>query len=236
MIIKRLLAYSVLLAYFCLLFGLFARSAFAADAAMFSIATTKTSFNVGDTVQASLSVDAGPYASSLSTIDLDLKLSEAGILEAEDSSAPFKPGTIYPSVFNQKVDGSLISGVFYINPDSKPASRSGLIATINFKAIKAGTVTISYDKVAATEESKENEYATTSASSLVLNIASASSDSSGSIDTIYSLISPTASDTVTSSDVSSASSGPEMVILGSLFGGGLAFLVYKSLIKSKRWI
>lgn len=243
MIIKRLSAYLFVVLCYGLLFGLFAQSAFAADAAMFSLTATQTSFGVGDTVQVSLSVDAGPYATTLSTIDLDLKMSEAGILEAKDTTAPFKPGTIYSTVFNQSVKDNMISGVFYINPDSKPASRSGLVATIDFKAIKEGAVTLSYDKVAATEESKENEYATTSASSLVLNVTSSSassssaSTSSDSTDTIYSLISPTASDTVTSSEVSSVSSGPEMIILVSLLVGGSIFLAYKLLNKSKkRWI
>jgi hypothetical protein len=232
---KKILALFV----FALTLALYPFNSSAADSAMFSLTSPKTSFQVGDTVQVSLSVDAGPYATTLSTIDLDLKLSESGILEPEDATSPYKPGTIYPSVFNQKVADNIISGVFYINPDSKPASRSGLIATIDFKAIKAGSVTLSYDKVTATQEGSETDYATTSASSLVLNVSSASasatsSSTTDSISTVYSLISPTASVAATeTSDTSTVSSGPEGIILISVALGVLLFIVCKALTKMR---
>lgn len=238
MIMKRLLAYFVLVAYYCLLFAFFARSAFAADSAMFSASSDNTSYKVGDEFPVTFSVDAGPYASTLSTMELWIKVSDISVIEPVDKTNPFTVGSIYPSAFGQSITENTIHAVFHINPESKPASRSGEIAKVNFKALKEGSATISYDKIEAAAEDNETEFISTSAGSLVIDVSSAAeaatTDDSSSGGTTFQVVSPSA--TVAVQAVTSASSGPEMVVLLAISGGAVAFFAYKMYQRSKRLI
>ena len=235
MIMKRLLAYFVLVAYYCLLFAFFARSAFAADSAMFSASSENTSYKVGDEFAVTFSVDAGPYASTLSTMELWIKVSDISVIEPVDKTNPFTAGSIYPSAFGQSIADNTIHAVLHINPESKPASRSGEIAKVNFKALKEGSATISYDKIEAAAEDNETEFISTSAGSLVIDVSSATTAAttdSGS--TTFQTVSPSA--TVAVQAVTSTSSGPEMVVLLAILGGVVVFFAYKMYQRSKRLI
>lgn len=199
--------------------------AFAADSATFSVAADKTSYGVGETIPVILSVDAGNYVSTLSTISITLKISDTSVVEPDNKTAPFTAGLVYSNVFNQSTSGDLVSAVFYINPDSKPTSRSGEIATVNLKALKAGTATISYDLIKATEENTENDYITTSATSLVLTVAGSASvsTSSDSGETAYETVTPTAEIEA----AENATTGPELVFVFALLGGLAILILYK---------
>lgn len=194
----------------------------ASDEAVFTVTSTKTNYAVGDDIQVTLNVDAGPYASTLSVIDFDLKVSDTSIIEVEDSSAPFVPGSIYSTAGIQGVDGDIINAVTYINASDKPTNRSGTIGTINFKALKEGTVTLSYDRIEAAEEGDEDNYVSTSASSLTITI--------GSTVSAYSSTSKTSTPTVraVTTTATDTSTGPEEVFLFSAAGGIAIFVFYKA--------
>ncbi|MDH4358862.1 MAG: hypothetical protein OEV37_02910 [Candidatus Berkelbacteria bacterium] len=237
MVFKRLLAFGALVTYYLVLFALLVYPVQAADTALFSATSERTSYQVGEEIQVDFSVDAGPYASTLSTIDMDVKVSDMSVIKPKDSQNPFVAGTIYPSTFNQSVENDLLTGVFHVNPENKPANRSGLIATVSFTALKAGSATISYDRIEAAEEKNETEFISTSASSLVINIGgsgtSAQTDSDSSA-TSYVQVTPVYSGYGDVSDTAGeTATGPEQVFALAVLGGGLTFGIWRLLSKRK---
>src|ERR1035441_7463070 len=87
---------------------LFAYPAKADSGATFSVSSDRSSYNVGDTVQVSFSVDAGTYSSTLSVIDMTIQLSDAMVMTPADTTTPFVAGTIYSQVNLQEINGSTI--------------------------------------------------------------------------------------------------------------------------------
>lgn len=225
---------------------LFAVSAFlaftapvkAADAAMFSLAADKTDYIIGDTIKVNLSVDSGPYATTLNAIDMTIKISDTAVVGAEGSN-PYVPGSIFSQVGLQSASGSAINVVTYINPSDKPASRSGYLGSITLKALKAGSATISYDKIQAAEEGKENEFANTSASSLVLTVgeAAVSTQTVTAETTEVSAVTieetPEATPTPSAKAATkAAATGPSELVLVLIIGGVSAYIIYKLAVKA----
>lgn len=223
----RVIALCAFAAYFACIFPPATK---AASEAVFTVTSAKTNYAVGDDIQITLNVDAGDYKTTLSVIDFDLKVSDTSVAEVKNASEPFVPGSIYSVAGIQGVEGDIVNAVTYINASSKPSSRSGVIGTINFKALKAGSVTFSYDRIEAAEESKEDDYVTTSASSLTVTIGStvsASSAGASSTSSGYYYITPTPTAKSATTAASDTSTGPEAVILLALLGGGSIFFLYK---------
>lgn len=190
----------------------------AANEAVFTITSQKTNYSVGENIQISLNVDAGAYATTLSVIDFDLKISDTAVAELEDQADPLVPGDIFSTAGIQSVEGDIINAVVYVSPTEPPASRSGVIGTINFRALKEGAVTFSYDRIEAAEESTEDDYVTTSASSLTVTIGSSSSVKSSSSSSVagttsYSYSTPTPTVKSATTTASTATTGPEMVLI-----------------------
>lgn len=213
----------------------------AANEAVFTITSPKTNYSVGDDIQISLNVDAGPYVSTLSVIDFDLKISDTSVVELKDSNQPFVPGNIFSTAGIQGVSGSVVNAVTYINPTNKPSSRSGTIGTINFKALKEGSVTFSYDRIEAAEESKEDDYVTTSASSLTVTIGSTTGTTSssslvaaGSSGASSRYVTPTPTVKAAKTSASNTSTGPEAVFVVAALGGIALFTLYKILEGKER--
>jgi len=210
----------------------------AADAAMFSATSDKTNYVIGDTIKVSLSVDSGPYATTLNAIDMTIKNSDASVATPEGSN-PYTPGSIFSQVGLQSASGDSINVVTYINPSDKPASRSGYLGLITLKALKAGSATISYDKIEAAEEGKDNEFVNTSASSLVITVGEASTQTvttetiSGS--TISVEATPEATNTPSAKTTTqAATTGPSELILVLIVGVGSAYIIYRIAAKSFR--
>lgn len=183
--------------------------ALAGNEAVFSVTSSKTRYVVGDKITVSFSVDAGPYAGTLNVIDFDIAISDTSVVEPSDTSSPFTAGSIYSSIAKQSYSSGIINVVSYINPDNKPSSRSGLIGTVTFTALKEGRVTISYNRIEAAEENNETEFVDTSAGSLTIDIVagegSVAQSSGGS--SVSTSTAKTATATTTT-----ASTGPEHVI------------------------
>lgn len=213
----------------------------AATEAVFTITSSKTNYCVGDDLQINLNVDAGSYATTLSVIDFDLKISDLSVVELKDEAEPFVPGNIYSTAGIQGFEGSVVNAVTYINPTNKPANRSGSIGTINFKALKEGSVTFSYDRIEAAEESKEDDYVTTSASSLTVTVGGSSacgstvSTSSSSTGTSgYYTYTPTPTVRAATTTATNTSTGPEAVFMVAGVGGLAIFALYKILEGKER--
>lgn len=233
-ITRYLLALSVLFLPF---------SALGADEAVFSVTSTKTQYAVGDEITVSFSVDAGPYASSLNVIDMDIAIDDTSVIEPSNVSSPFTAGSVYPSIAMQSYSSGLMHAMVYINPENKPSSRSGLIGTMTFKGLKEGRATISYDRIEAAEENNITEFINTSASSLTIEISSGSGtsdDSSTSSDSSTYGTTSTGSGTstgtyttksTTPTSTTSASTGPEHIALAVILSGMvfyLGFIWYKN--------
>lgn len=150
------------------------RAQAAGDTAVFSATSDKSSYAVGDTIKVTLSVDAGSYASTLSVIDFKVKLSDATVAEPA-SNTPLTLGSIYTNTVTQSYANGIISAVVFVDPNNKPAQRSGVIGTITLKASKVGKSVLSYDSIQATEQNNELGYITTTASSLTINVDSGTS-------------------------------------------------------------
>lgn len=217
---KKIIVLCLLVSSFC-----FISSAKAASEAVFSATSDKTSYAVGDDVKISLNVDAGPYASTLSVIDFKIKISDPTVI-APVGSSPLTLGSIYTNTVTQSYSNGIVSAAVFIDPNNKPANRSGVIATMTFKAQKAGQAVISYDSIQATEENNELEYITTSASSLTVIVGAAvnaqttattASSSSSSSGTASSVRTATA-------NPSNAVTGPKETLIFSLIAGILLFL------------
>lgn len=240
------------LVVFLLLFGAFSYSPVkAANEAMFSFSSDKTEYKVGEEGTITCSVDAGPYSSTLNVVDMDINISDTSVIEVKNSSSPFVSGSIFSVIGMQSLSGSTVNVVTYINPSSKPASRSGVIGTMQIKALKSGQATLKYDRIEAAEEGKENEWASTAASSLIINVSADSSSGttatpvpSGVITTQDSVsdastVSVASTRTATASARSAATSattGPESLIYIIIIGTLGLFLGYKVLSKSARKI
>lgn len=196
----------------------------AASEAVFSATSDKASYAVGDDIKISLNVDAGPYASTLSVIDFKVKISDPTVI-APVGTSPLTLGSIYTNTVTQSYSNGIVSAAVFIDPNNKPASRSGVIATMTFKAQKAGQAVISYDSIQATEQGNELEYITTSASSLTVIVgavvtaqttettASASSESSAASSARTATPQP-----------GKATTGPKEALLLSLTAGIVLFL------------
>lgn len=214
----------------------------AADAAMFSATADKTSYTVGDAIKVSLSVDSGPYATTLNAIDMTIKISDASVVAPEGTN-PYTPGSIFSQVGLQSVSGSSINVVTYINPSDKPASRSGYLGSITLKALKAGSATVSYDKIEAAEEGKDNEFINTSASSLVITVGEASTPApTVNAETISESTTPT-EEAITSeatktpsakTTTQAATTGPNELFAVLIIGAGSAYIIYRIAAKSFR--
>lgn len=195
----------------------------AAGEAAFSISSQRTSYSAGENVQVSFSVDAGDYETTLSVIDMTIKVSDSSVLSPNDLVIPFVAGQIYTQVNLQEVINDTVHVVVNIDPNNKPASRSGVIGTIDFTALKAGNVTISYDDIKATEEGKETEYISTTASSLDLSITEADA----------AALTATPTPRVTTG-TTSVSTGPAQTILIALLGGFAIFFIFRLLFKIRK--
>lgn len=204
----------------------FAAPALAADQATFSAESAKTTYVVGDTISVDLKVDAGAFASTLSVVDMTVKISDPTVVEPANASAPFTLGSIFTSIVSQSYAAGTLKAAVFVDPNNKPTDRSGVIGTLVLKGLKAGSVTISYDGVQATQEKDELNFVTTSASSLTLNITSG---------VVAQTVSTAAASTSTKAAVKAAttvSTGPEEALLVALVGGMVFFLFYK-LFKTK---
>jgi len=205
----------------------------AADEATFSATSDKTSYAVGDEITVSFSVDAGTYASTLSVIDADIKISDTSVIEPKDKNTPFVAGNIFSSIPIQSYQNGIINIVAMINPDNKPSSRSGVIGTVVFKALKPGQATISYDRIEAAQEGNENDFINTSASSLVVTVGGGTSTVSNSSTTVgsttYTKAVSTATTTGATKAAAAATTGPEDTLLAITLGGMIIFLIYNLL-------
>lgn len=212
------------------LFVLLPYNSKAATEAVFTITSAKTNYAVGENIQISLNVDAGSYATTLSVIDFDLKTSDLSVVELQDQEEPFVPGEIFSTAGIQSVEDDLVNAVVYVSPTNPPVNRSGVIGTINLRALKEGTVTFSYDRIEAAEESKEDDYVTTSASSLTITIGSSvssksSTTSTGTSSSSYSNYSATPTPSSLASTADSATTGPEAVAVIALTSGFVLHLI-----------
>lgn len=210
-----------------------------ADEAVFSVTSTKTQYAVGDDITVSFSVDAGPYASSLNVIDMDIAIDDTSVIEPSNASSPFTAGSIYSSIAMQSYSAGLMHAMVYINPENKPSSRSGLIGTMTFKGLKEGRATISYERIEAAEENNITEFIDTSAGSLTIEISSGGSGSSDSSDSTsdsdnestYSASSTSGTGTgaystksTTPTSTTSASTGPEHIVLAVILAAMFSYL------------
>lgn len=200
----------------------------AADEAVFSATSDKTSYSVGDDVKISLNVNAGPYASTLSVIDFKLKISEPTVV-APVGASPLTPGTIFTNTVTQSYANGVLSAVLFIDPNNKPANRSGVIGTITMKAQKAGSAVISYDSIKATEENNEMEYITTSASSLTVTVgggvaAQTTADTSSSSSSSSTSAATTASTRTATPQPARATTGPAETVAFSVIAGILLLI------------
>jgi hypothetical protein len=207
----------------------------AADEASFSATTDRTSYAVGDDVTVSFSVDAGTYASTLSVIDANIKISDTSVIEPKDKTTPFVAGTIFSSIPIQSYQNGVINIVAMINPDNKPSSRSGVIGTVAFKALKAGQATISYDRIEAAQEGSETDLINTSASSLVVTVGGGTSAVASSTATTgagavsVGTVSKTATATGATKAAAAATTGPADTLPAIILGGMIIFLIYNLL-------
>lgn len=218
--------------------------ALGADEAVFSVTSSKTQYSVGDDITVSFSVDAGPYASTLNVIDMDIAIDDSSVIEPTNASSAFTAGSVYSSIALQSYSNGLAQVVVYVNPENKPSSRSGLIGTMTFKALKEGRATISYDRIEAAEENNITEFVNTSASSLTIEVGSGvSSSSTSSTSSTVSTSGTTgtsagvgtstlgAASSLSPTTTTSATTGPEhMALAVILFGlvSYLGFIWYKN--------
>ena len=121
---------------------------------------------------------------------------------------------------------AILKTAVFIDPNNKPANRSGVIGTFTLKALKGGSVTISYDGIQATQENDELNFVTTSASSLTLNIAGGVVAQTTATVVTTAAISSTQSKSAVKA-ATTVSTGPEEFLLVALAGGILFFLLYR---------
>ena len=230
-----------LVVFACSLAVAFAPVARADSLATFSVTSGKTQYKVGEEFTVSFSVDAGSYSSTLSAIDFTIKLSDTSVIEPTNKSNPYVAGNIFSQIALQSFSGNLINVVTYINPASKPANRSGQLGTIAFRALKAGNVTISYDKIEAVEEGEESNFASTRAASLALAVAAedtaaaVTADTSGDTAEVTATTRTTAATTTKAKTVAaSATTGPAAVAVVLIIGSATGYALYRGMRQAKR--
>jgi hypothetical protein len=219
-------ALAIVLLGFCL--G--ANTVSAADDAVFSFVPDKTSYAVGDDVKVNYMVDVGQYT-TLSVIDFSVKISDTTII-APKSSGFFSPGDIYSQLGASSITDSNVNALVYIDPNNKTAGRSGRVGTFTFTALKAGAVTLSSDKIEATQESSETDWAITSSSQGKITVGSSSS-SSGVATSNLTGASANTTATVKGSTTKSVQTGPSGAIALSLAAGFAIYLVLIQCIINK---
>ncbi len=130
---KRVAVYfSIVLSFLFLLVV----SAPVAQAASLKFDKTTVNVNAGETFDIGVVVDAG--TDSIHTTDAYV-LYDSSLLEASGVT----DGTFFPSVFNDITSQRVYIGGLVDDPATSKTG-SGTIATINFKALQSGTVTLSY--------------------------------------------------------------------------------------------
>lgn len=214
-------------------FSVFIGTASAANDATFSASSEKTTYTVGDDIKVNLSVDAGTFDTTLSVIDMKVKISDPAVAEVTNTAEPLTLGSIYTSKVTMSYASGVMSAAVFVDPNNKPAKRSGVIGTINMKALKEGQTTISYDTIQATQENDELNFITTAASSLTINVVPAQVVPATTTNNQPS----TPQVTTTRAAVAAAttvSTGPEEMLLFALLGGSLIFIVFKILKSAKR--
>jgi hypothetical protein len=221
---KRGLFIFALLLVFSVLFAVPAK---AANEAAFSVTTQTPNPNVGDTVQVSFAVDAGTFATTLDAIDMYIKISDPSVLEVKDQTNPFVAGQIYSQVGIQEYSNGTLHLVLNIDPNNKPANRSGLIGTVDFTAQKAGQAIITYDQISATQEGSQTDLISTTATSLEITVGSGAPPVGGPT-------TATPTPVLGASTTASVSTGPEQAILIALIGGLILFLGYRMVIRPAR--
>ena len=125
--------------YFSIVLGLLlflTVSASSAQAASLKFDKTTVNVNTGETFGIDVVVDAG--TDSIHTTDAYI-LYDSSVLEASGVT----DGTFFPSVFNDITSQRVYIGGLVDDPATSKTG-SGTIATINFKALESGTVTLSY--------------------------------------------------------------------------------------------
>ena len=205
----------------------------AAGAVMLSAVSNKSQFTVGEQVSINIAVDAGEYSQTLTALWLGIRISDPTVLEPQDNE-PVTNGENY-RVGMQKYTNGLINVLIYIDPDNKPANRSGLVGTLALRALKTGQATISFDSLQATESGNEFDFVEATGTSLSLKVVAAgtaltSALTSTAVALTSSTVTPsaTAASTKTAtSGATSAETGPALVIALAAAGGGLSLAAYR---------
>jgi len=192
----------------------FTQPAKAENDATFSFSTDQTTFQDGSDIVVKINVDAGTYASTLNTIDFTVTISDTTVLEPANLTVPYSAGLIFTKYGVNDYSNGSVHVVAYVDPDNKPASRSGVVGTIAFKALKSGSATLSFGDISAAEEGSELGFISTVASTLTMDIDAGET---------VAVPSPT----VKGSTVGSTKTGPEEVLVIAFIGAIALFSFYK---------
>jgi len=200
----------------------------------------KSQFAVGNEANISIAVDAGEYSQTLTALWLGIRISDPTVLEPQDSE-PVTNGENY-RVGTQSYSNGLVNALIYIDPDNKPANRSGLVGTLALRALKTGKATISFDSLQATESGNEFDFVEATGTSLNLKVVAAgtaliSALTSTAVSLTTSTPTPTvsaASTTTATSAAASAETGPALIVALTVAGGGLSLASYKFVRSRKK--
>ncbi len=193
----------------------FCPTAKAANEASFSFSTDQTTFSDGSDIVVKINVDAGAYDATLNTIDFTVTISDTTILEPSNTTTPYSAGLIFTKYGVNEYSNGQIHVVAYIDPDNKPTSRSGVVGTIAFKALKTGSATLSFGDISAAEEGSELGFISTVSSTLTLDVNTG--------ETVAAVPSPA----VKGETVGSTKTGPEDILLIAILGAIALFSFYK---------
>lgn len=194
---------------------MFAFPAKAANEASFSFSTDQTTFSDGADIIVKINVDAGPYSSTLNTIDFTVTISDTTVLAPSNTTTPYSAGLIFTKYGVNEYANGQVHVVAYIDPDNKPTTRSGVVGTIAFKALQSGSATLSFSDISAAEEDSELGFISTVSSTLTLDVNTGQATSA------------TSSPTVKGETVGSTKTGPEDVVLIAFLGAIALFSFYK---------
>ncbi len=140
---KRVAVYlSVVLGFFLLL----AVSATSAQAAFLKFDKSTVSVNSGESFDIGIVVDAG--TDSITSVDAYV-LYDSTVLEP----GTVTNGTFFPTVLND-ITSTRVYVAGLVDDPATSKTGSGTIATVSFKALKAGTVTLSYNCGQTSENSQ----------------------------------------------------------------------------------
>ena len=134
---------------FSILFGLLlflTVSATSTQAASLKFDKTTVSVNTGDTFDIGVVVDAG--SDSITSVDAYV-LYDSSLLQANSVAS----GTFFPTVLND-ITSTRVYVAGLVNDPATSKTGSGTVGTINFKALKSGTVTLSYNCGKSSENSQ----------------------------------------------------------------------------------